>query len=370
MKKSLLFIASFLFIAMFFSTNANSQSLEIYSQELVDNGSTTNPIVFHAGIKNTTDQQRNIKIDVNFIDVVAGHQIECCAGIMCYPPKTASFTLDGLPPLAANSSTEPNFLEAKLLHDGIIGTSKVEFVIYLSDNPDDKVSVTVDFMVGEDVKSLEIFNQEIVDNGSKTEPIKFYAGIMNKTNETKNIKIGVDFVKLVSGHSMECCAGIMCYPPKTEDFVLDGLPPLAANSSTEDNFIEAKLLHNGEEGTSTFDFNFFVSENPDDNVKVTVDFNVGVTGVNELKNFVYYLSEPYPNPATEMFHISYGLPINAVNASLDIYDLNGNRISTYQLQSGSSLLSIITSDMPAGKYFYNIQSNGHILESNSIVVGH
>jgi hypothetical protein len=51
MKKSLLYIASLLFLAMLFSTNANSQSLEIYSQELLENGSTTNPIVFHAGIK-------------------------------------------------------------------------------------------------------------------------------------------------------------------------------------------------------------------------------------------------------------------------------------------------------------------------------
>jgi len=370
MKKALLTLASFLIITVFFSLNASSQSLEIYSNEMVDNGSTETPVKFYAGIRNTTDLQLSIKIDVNFIDVVPGHQLECCAGIMCYPPKTASFTLDGLPPIAPNASTEEHFMEAKLLHDGIVGTSKVEFVFYLSDNPDDKVSIIVDYLVGEDGKSLEIYNQEMVDNNSKTDPIKWYAGIANNSDETKNIEIGVNFVNLISGHSLLCCAGIVCLPEKTENFNLTGLPPIPSNGTTESHFLEAKLMHNGEEGTSTVEFDFYVIDNPDDNVTITVDYTVGVTGVVELKDFAYFVSQPYPNPSSDVFYVSYGLPANAVNASFEMFDINGTIVKSMELMPGSSLLSITTGNLPSGKYYYNIQSNGHIIESNSIVVGH
>jgi hypothetical protein len=242
MKKTLLTVASFLIATIFLSINATSQSLEIYYQEMVDNGSSEIPIKFYAGIQNNTSEQQEIKIDFNMIEFVEGHSIECCAGILCFPPKSENFTLDFLPPIPPNGSTEPNFLEAKLLHNGIKGVSKVEIVFYLSNDPEDKVSVLVEYRVGDDEKSLEIYNQEIVENGSKTEPIIFYAGIANNTNETKNIEIGVEPKKLVSGHSLECCAGILCYPPRIEKFVLNSLPPIPANSKTDNRFLEAILI--------------------------------------------------------------------------------------------------------------------------------
>jgi hypothetical protein len=59
-----------------------------------------------------------------------------------------------------------------------------------------------------------------------------------------------------------------------------------------------------------------------------------------------------------------------VNARLELYDITGMMVRSLELVSGSSLLSIDTGDLPNGKYFYNIFSNDHILESNTIVVGH
>lgn len=219
-------------------------------------------------------------------------------------------------------------------------------------------------------ESLEIYNHEMVDNGSKEKPIKFYAGIKNLTDEQKNIKIDVKFLDLTEGHEIECCAGIMCLPASSEDFTIGNLPPIGPNSSTDPDFLEAKLYHNGIEGTTTVRYDFYVSDDPYDKVDITVDYNVGVSGVNELSGFAYHVSEPYPNPAKDVFHISYGLPMNAVDPAFSLFDVNGNLIKSIDLQSGSNVLTVNTSDLPSGKYFYQIRSNGHILESNTIIAGH
>lgn len=219
-------------------------------------------------------------------------------------------------------------------------------------------------------ESLEIYNHETVDNGSKDKPIIFYAGVKNLTDVQKNIKIDVKFLELTEGHKVECCAGIMCLPATSEDFTISNLPPLGPNSSTDPHFLEAKLLHNGIEGTTTIRYDFYVSDDPYDKVDISVDYNVGVSDVEELSGFAYHVSEAYPNPAKDMFHISYGLPLNSMDPVFTLFDINGNQVKSIDLRSGSNILTVNTSDLPSGKYFYQIISNGHILESNTIIAGH
>lgn len=219
-------------------------------------------------------------------------------------------------------------------------------------------------------ESLEIYEQELVDNGSIDKPIKFYAGVKNLTDEQISIEIEVDPVSLVQGHEIECCAGIMCYPPKTEKFILMGLPPIAANASTDEHFLEGKLLHNGIEGKSIIDYKFYVIGNMEDKVTVSVEYNVGTVSVNELNDFTYYLSKPFPNPSTDVFFISYGLPVIAVDAKFELYDVNGSIVKSIDLQSGNGTISVNTNTIPSGKYFYRVLSNEQILENNSIIIGH
>ena len=77
----------------------------------------------------------------------------------------------------------------------------------------------------------------------------------------------------------------------------------------------------------------------------------------------------FPNPVTENTTFNFNLNENA-SVKIKIYDLNGRLIKTpysNSLSSGNNSISIDLSDLSAGTYVYNIETNGQKSISNKLI---
>lgn len=70
------------------------------------------------------------------------------------------------------------------------------------------------------------------------------------------------------------------------------------------------------------------------------------------------IMSPYPNPATECFHLRVQAP-TPTEVTLYLYTLDGRWVKTWgprSLSAGESTLSLDTGDLPAGSYLLRVQS--------------
>lgn len=80
--------------------------------------------------------------------------------------------------------------------------------------------------------------------------------------------------------------------------------------------------------------------------------------------FLY--SEVYPNPGSDVLNVNVVLG-SIKEASFSLWDINGHRIIDKQLSNYQDHYSIDISGIPAGIYFYYIQSRGRILKNGRFI---
>jgi len=64
----------------------------------------------------------------------------------------------------------------------------------------------------------------------------------------------------------------------------------------------------------------------------------------------------FPNPSVNRVTIRYSLPQGNNIASIVIYNLNGDEVKRFMVDSTFDYVTLSTEDLPAGSYFYNIQT--------------
>ncbi len=141
----------------------------------------------------------------------------------------------------------------------------------------------------------------------------------------------------------------------------------AGGSSTDESFI-AYYYPNDAVGISTIEYTFFNIDNEDENVTITVKFDTSPQSVGEniLKNT--WVSNAYPNPATNFVNIDYKLPKEVQYANVKIVNLLGSVVKQQQLNSQSNNVKINLSDLNSGIYFYSVFVNGEAYNTKKLIV--
>lgn len=141
-----------LILLSFFSLLSNAQSLTLtYDDQDVSNTEITvdgvlSSEVIKVGINitNSSDADINIRLKKQETDVVNGTVNSFCIG-SCYMPETYESNEDFF--LLAGETTERDEVYFEFFPEGHSGESTIYYEFWDNDNPDDKVSVTVNYSI-------------------------------------------------------------------------------------------------------------------------------------------------------------------------------------------------------------------------------
>ncbi len=92
---------------------------------------------------------------------------------------------------------------------------------------------------------------------------------------------------------------------------------------------------------------------------------LGLTKTETDKNLI---SAPIPNPSKDEVKISFSLPEGASRGELNIYNTNGQKVRSYQVDNRFGFIMVDNSQLASGTYYYNITSNGTVTSSQKMLV--
>lgn len=195
--------------------------------------------------------------------------------------------------------------------------------------------------------------------------------------------------------------------PTLEGYYLENVQYVSENLFNDDNLIE--LVYSYSKYVPTTESYYFTYEtkliNENGNILLTVP-GAGFTSVIETttsgKKFLVYiynfsvipyitstqvyslpetalksesmsltsfeLGDAYPNPAGRFVNIPVHLPPGVPSGSLELYDLNGNMVSSYPVTGSTHNLVLPTQNLVPGTYIYNVKSGDLCSSSKKIVV--
>lgn len=80
------------------------------------------------------------------------------------------------------------------------------------------------------------------------------------------------------------------------------------------------------------------------------------------------LSQNRPNPFSEVTTIEYDIPANATNATLDVFNMDGKLMNSYNLQGGIGTIDIRSNNLSNGIYVYAINIDGANVATNTMII--
>jgi len=80
------------------------------------------------------------------------------------------------------------------------------------------------------------------------------------------------------------------------------------------------------------------------------------------------ISNPYPNPTNNTTRVDYALPNGVNQGEIVFYDLQGKEIKRFKVDRTFDSLLISTNDIPAGTYYYQLQTSAQASEGKKMVV--
>ncbi len=80
------------------------------------------------------------------------------------------------------------------------------------------------------------------------------------------------------------------------------------------------------------------------------------------------LSNAYPNPTANTTQIDYMLPNGANQGEIVLFDLKGIEVKRFKVDRTFNTLLVSVADIPAGTYYYQLQTAGNTSEGKKIVV--
>ena len=80
------------------------------------------------------------------------------------------------------------------------------------------------------------------------------------------------------------------------------------------------------------------------------------------------ISNPYPNPTNNNTRVDYTLPNGVYQGEIVFYDLQGKEIKRFKVDRTFDSLLISTTDIPAGTYYYQLQTSSQASGGKKLVV--
>ncbi len=80
------------------------------------------------------------------------------------------------------------------------------------------------------------------------------------------------------------------------------------------------------------------------------------------------LSQNRPNPFSDITTIEYELPADVMNATLDVFTMDGTLVQSFDIQSGEGMVELDARSMGSGTYVYAINVDGANVATNIMIV--
>ncbi len=215
-------------------------------------------------------------------------------------------------------------------------------------------------------QSLEItkYDSLVTGDAYNTNAIFAHASVKNITNQSLEVMVkrtNYENNDLTNYNSI--CWGV-CYLPhvsvSTQAVVID---PGDTDSTSFSSYVIPD--HDGIPQSGTINYVFFLANQPQDSVSVTIRFSVGVyTGINQrISNNDFLL---YPNPTSGKLRINNNN--QADKFYVRIFDLSGKTVFHKFFDNSYSKADIDLSRLNAGVYSYIIYLDDTVLQSNKLVI--
>lgn len=190
---------------------------------------------------------------------------------------------------------------------------------------------------------------------------EFALNILNNTDNDLSINFTKENIFEATGSYNTFCLG-SCMEPT----VMESLFPLelaAHTMSTAEDFHFVYSPGNSGEPTRV-KYTFLVG---DESFPILVNFLSAPSSITERTSVTKL--NAYPNPCTTQVDIQYELGnVGATQSSLIITNLLGKKIQTLSLEGNTGKVTLDLSQIPAGIYFYSLETNGRLVSTKKLVV--
>jgi hypothetical protein len=178
----------------------------------------------------------------------------------------------------------------------------------------------------------------------------------------------VEFTMIDSAEITMCWAGL-CYPAST--FVSPNAQLIdAGQTNTEFIAHYTQIAYNHfKPGESVVRWVFYDRSNVNDSVSVTIKYTTFPLGIEEANTRQAMISNAFPNPANTTASFNYAIPSGS-QGKIIIRNLIGSTVQTEQVPSFAGKMTINTSSLSDGIYFYSLMLDGKISQTKKLVVKH
>jgi Secretion system C-terminal sorting domain len=185
-------------------------------------------------------------------------------------------------------------------------------------------------------------------------------------NITANrIPVKVKKVELMALHgTMNLFCWGLCFD--TSVFVSPDLLMIDSGVTNTTDF-SGHYIPKGVVGISTIRYVFFDVNNLSDTVCVNIDFDTYPLEIHNLTDAS--ISGSFPNPADNMVNFNYSVPQNSL-AKVIIRNVLGSIVKAIDITDNSGKLSLNTSELADGVYFYTFLVNGISQVTKKLVIRH
>lgn len=226
-------------------------------------------------------------------------------------------------------------------------------------------AITLGMLSAASAQSFVVSNVTSVVNGLSTDfQISATAVIENATATDKNVMCERILNNLAGAHTSSFCWD-QCYPAATN---LCSQPVTISAMNSTSAFL-GDLRPNSSAGVSYVDYKFYDQQNPADFVTISLTYNVGATGINEITSNVQ-IAAPRPNPADAFTYVGYSIKNNKSEVKIQIADLLGKTYFTKTLSEKSGVIIVPTAELQSGIYFLRAIENGKVTSTSKLIVSH
>ncbi|OFX22839.1 MAG: hypothetical protein A2041_10080 [Bacteroidetes bacterium GWA2_31_9b] len=208
----------------------------------------------------------------------------------------------------------------------------------------------------------DVSNGTLIRIGSYDEStIEVGAYVKNTSGATINVWVKKYTNEIVSGSEAYFC--------------WDGCYGSSTNSSTNYLSVAAgdtikafsgDFKPNGLSGISNIKYTFYIDHQTTDSVSVNIQYNISVTGINDIKD-QYQISSAYPNPATSVVYFNYTISGNT-DGKIIIYDIVGKKVKELITDKNSTQARADISQLNPGLYLWTFEVNGISVKTEKLLI--
>ncbi len=341
-----------------------------HDEEYLLQGNTSESmLVSHFKVKNNTNENINVLVKRERIELLYPAIDSFCWG-SCYDPSVdvspRALTIN------AGASLDNDF-SGDYEHHNAIGESKIKYTFFLANNPYNATSVYVIYKVEENTANsislmsngIDVTNQELTVNGTPSDSeLISTIKVKNMLDTEQEILISKEIISTNADFENTFTFAGDDFPSTIEETPFPYV--LAGGSETE---FSGHLLPNNIAGEAVIKYSFWNKDNADEKFFVTVNYIVKSDGINEYEQ-VFETLKAYPIPTDNILNIDYKFKQEDINARIVILNILGETIYTQKMNVNNEQISINTSNLENGMYFYSILNGNQNIISKKFIVSH